>query len=323
MDTHGIFYEGFAPSLLETALFFALLGLFFIVLPGLAALRMYLVRRKKRERAKRYFASRLQEMGLSTRDRELLVTLSAYLKDPERVYLLLENQGIFDACIRQALADGAVGEEQISRLRIKIGYGGQRTGTRINSSTQIPPGSSVILLKNKTLLAQGNVQEQKPESLRLQTGEIPGALEPGTSITVVYQDTSGVYEMSTTVQRTAGSTVDLDHTEHVGRLQRRRHFRAPVHLPVYVKPVGTIQPAEYTRFIDLGGGGGSIENPARRYRRGDYVALSFSRDSEEAMNTVGEVVRTSRGHAIAHIDFRTLTREAQDRLYGILFQQEK
>lgn len=315
-------YEGFANSPFELAVFLTFIGLFFVVLPVLSWLHSRRLRREQVRQARTRFQHALERQGLVEHERQLLNRLTRYLKDPAKAYVLLDNQGLFDAVVRQALADGVMDEDAAAALRVKLGFAAQRTGSRVTSSTEFPAGAALLLLRqNGNSPVPARVREQKPDALRLQLRLVNAVLPPGETVEVVYHDASGVYRFTSQVIASEHDVAAVAHSERLECVQRRQFYRAPLQLPVYVQPAMKKEPAVVSHFYDLGGGGASIANPNQRFRRGDQVVLSFHPDSQESLRTIGRVVRTSKRNSVAHISFENLTQEAQDRLYGALFQQ--
>lgn len=105
-------------------------------------------------------------------------------------------------------------------------------------------------------------------------------------------------------------------------MQRREYYRRNLELPVFVRPTGSRRRPVATRFIDVGGGGASLQNPSAKFRRGTDLELTFHPDSHAPLNLHGRVVRTSQGGAVLHVKFEKLRESTRDKIFRMMFRSE-
>ena len=314
--------RGFTPSPTEITIFVVIL----VVFAGLLIAYSSATRRRERRRriaiSERLYRRRLEELGLSRSDEECLETLYRFWKQPERGYLPLQNHTVFNDCAGRAMAEGAIGEGQVSALRVRLGFSGQPAGAEPESSGEIPVGSGVVLADSHDRMIRATVMDPTPSSFRVSTDEDAPRLTSGSLVEVVYQNGTGVYRFESSVLANPPGEMHLSHAEGIERVQRRRYYRGKLRLPVYVKPAGEQERPEPTRFVDIGGGGASFYAPDDRYQRGETVEMTFHPDSRQAMHLAGRIVRESHGGKVVHVKFTDVGPSTRDRVLGLLFRRE-
>ncbi len=314
--------RGFTPSPAEITIFVVLVLGFVGVLVAYSTATYRRGRRRRIAMSERRYRRRLEELAVTRSDEECLEILFRYRGDPERKYLLVQNHTVFNDCAERALADGAIGEGQVSALRVRLGFSGQPAGAEPDSSAEIPQGSGVIIADSHDRMIRGRVMDPTPSSFRVSTDDEAPRLTSGSLVEVIYQNGSGVYRFESSVLANPVGEMDLSHAERIERVQRRRYYRGKVRLPVYVKPAGEQERPELTRFIDIGGGGASFYAPDDRYERGESVEMTFHPDSRQAMHLAGRIVRESHGGRVVHVKFTDVGPSTRDRVLGFLFRRE-
>jgi hypothetical protein len=323
MDLFGDFYIGFTNRPGEVILVVALVVAF------LAALTVYMVVRTRREarerraRAEEAYREHVEHYDLSPSDEDAIETMARYLNAPERKYLLLVSQGIYNSCAERALEAGEVAEQQIAALRVQLGFAGRQTTKPPASTTEIPAGAAVLLQQQGENAVRGRVLEHEPTALLVELDEGEREFTYGSPVQVLYQTNAGIFAFDSVVEAREGVMLRLAHDEEPSRMQRREYYRQNIDLPVYVRPTGsTKQPAE-TRFIDVGGGGASVRNPSTKFGRGTDLELTFHPDSHAPLNLHGRVVRTSQGGRVLHVKFEKLRESTRDKIFRLLFRSEQ
>ena len=313
--------RGFTPSSTEITIFVVVVVAFVAVLIAYSTATRRRERRRRIVMSERRYRGQLEELGLSKSDEECLETLYRFWQ-PERKYLLLQNHTVFNDCAERAMADGAIGEGQVSALRVRLGFSGQPVGAELESSAEIPAGSGVVLADSHDRMIRARVMEPTPSSFRVSTDEDAPRLTTGSLVEVIYQNGTGVYRFDASVLANPPGEMELSHAERVERVQRRRYYRGKVRLPVYVKLAAEQERPEPTWFIDIGGGGASFFAPDDRYQRGESVEMTFHPDSQQAIHLVGRIVRESRGGKVVHVKFTDVAPSTRDRVLGFLFRRE-
>jgi hypothetical protein len=317
------FYRGFAAGPLEIIIL-ALVLLLFVL--GLVLLYVRLSRREERERRERAaetFEHLAEEKRLTPSERQTLEVLARFLNAPEKKYMLMRNQSMYNACAESATEDELVSEREVAALRVKLGFVSRSMEAPPDSTAQLPVGSSVLILQEGRPSVRGQVLEPSTTAFRVGVEAEQMPFPRGSRVEVLYQNNSGMYTFRSAITTFEKQVLHLEHDEQPERVQRRRYYRRNVALPVYVRRAGSAAKPAESRFIDLGGGGASLENPQGRFRSGDGVELSFHPDSEEALNVQANVVRTSRRGSVLHVNFEHLRESTRDRIYRMLFNPEE
>ncbi len=310
---------GFRTSPVEIAAFFLIVILFVVVLVsyGVRRHRVYL-RRRAEEKSRRY-TELVGMRNLLPTDEDIIDRLAQYLRDPSEKHLILQRQSTFNQTAALALDDNEVGPGQISALRVKLGFTGRPVGLRPRSSTEIPPSSSIILETSRDAQFEGVVTNAGTDSLRVRLKDRHSSLPTGESVHVVYQNDSGVFTFDSTVLLTDINKIQLQHSEQISSVQDRSHYRRPLKLPVYIRGVLSDEEPEASEFLDIGGGGASIRNPAERFSAGDSVELTFHPDGDTTLDLVATVVRTSRRGKVIHVRYGNIRESDRDRVYRLIF----
>ncbi len=316
------FYAGFLSSRTEIVVLFVLILVFVAFLVAFAVRRERRERRRLRKQSEETYREQISELPLSRQDEDALETLSKYLERPEQKYLLLRNQAIFNACAQHARAADQVGDGELSALRVKLGFTGEKTGETPESTAELPPGAGVLIIEEGKEPVPGRVLDPIPSAFRVRLKSEKRPFTSGDLVEVIYQNRSGVYRFESAVLDFAGSELSLSHSEDVGRIQRRRYYRREAAFPVYLRSVHKTERPTRSQFIDIGGGGASLYNPNTRFKPGDEIELTFHPDSSDTLNVIGRVVRRSRGGKVIHVSFRHLRENARDKIFRALFQKQ-
>ncbi|MFW5827386.1 MAG: PilZ domain-containing protein [Alkalispirochaeta sp.] len=275
-------------------------------------------RRHAREDAQRYHEL-VHLSGLTPSEESVVGTLVQHLRRHTPRHVLLQNQGVFNQAATVALDDGEVSPGQISALRVKLGFTGKPVGMRPRSSVDLPAGAALLIQKPRRAPVHGQVIEAQSDALRVRLDGADTPLTDGSLVHVVYQNDAGVFEFDSGVLLRDGDEVQLQHAEEISGVQLRSHFRREIRIPVYVSSATCDEEAALSQFIDIGGGGASLENPGKRFSAGDTVELTFHPDGDRALNLIATVVRTSRSGSVLHVKYGSIRESSRDRVYRLLF----
>lgn len=313
--------RGFVTSPVEIALVILLI-LAFITVPTVYTVRRSRQERRKRvRRASRRYEELVEKRALSPAEQGAVETLAEYLDDPNRKYLILQNQPVFNQTATLAIEDNALSEGQVSALRIRLGFAGSSIGAHPKSSAEIPPGAAVLLLEDEENPVHGRVLEPSTAAFRVKLDEGERRFVTGNPVEVVYQNSAGVFQFQSGVLNRVGGELELEHSEQVETAQRRQYYRREIRLPVYVRDAGSEHRPVRSMFIDIGGGGASIVNPGQRYDADDTLELTFHPESESTLHLPATVVRTSKGGKVLHLSFENLREGSRDKIYRLLFKE--
>jgi c-di-GMP-binding flagellar brake protein YcgR len=140
-------------------------------------------------------------------------------------------------------------------------------------------------------------------------------------VQVYFQTPSGRFGFRTRILKPGKRLVEVAHSEHIRRLQRREFFRAQVALPVKMRKLDSAEEAVDATLIEMGGGGGSMKNPDQRFQIGDQISISIHFRDEDPIDMPGRIVRSSGRGRIVHVQFEFLSEGDRDRLIGYLFRR--
>ncbi|MFW5785626.1 MAG: PilZ domain-containing protein [bacterium] len=317
------FYTGFAGSPLEIAVVAAFVTFFFGGLIFLASRRTRREERVRRERAEKLYEELKEKHKLTPTEEEAISQLSTYLNRPERKYVLLESQAMFNAAATPALRDGKVSEGTLSALRVKLDYTEQATNKAPHSTADLPKGASVLVGKQKQRTIKARVIEPTETSFRLQTDVQERPFVFGSLVRVIFQNNIGIFAFTCAVEGFNEGVLSLTHDEEPDRIQRRKHYRAAFHLPVHIRGTASKGKPKQSEFLDIGGGGASLKNPDKQFTAGDHVELTFHPDSHKPFRVQASVIRTSQEGGVLHVKFEQMREPMRDRIYRLLFMRSK
>lgn len=323
MDFFTDFYVGFSSTPGELILALAALIVFF---GGLIIYFVVKSRQAARERiakAEEAYREHVEQFPLTPSDEDAIEAMARHLNAPERKYLLLVSQGIYNSCAERALEAGEVAEQQVAAIRVKLGFAGRHTTKPPASTTEIPSGAAVLLHQEGESSVRGRVVEHEPTALNVELDEGAREFTYGSAITILYQTNSGIFAFESVVQSREGRQLRLAHDEEPKRMQRRQYYRQRVDMPVYVRPTGSKKEPLESRFLDVGGGGASLKNPSRKFGAGTDLELTFHPSSDAPLNLHGRVVRTSQQGEVLHVNFEKLREPTRDKIFRFLFRGEK
>ena len=311
--------EGFNRSPLEIAIFLVLvMG---IVLTAVMLGRRQLVRFKEQKLrvARHRFEKIVQERNLGPGDVSILESLAVFLNAPDLKYRLVESQGVFNSCAKKLLASGGAASSEIAALRWRLGFRRRNPEQPFRSTAQLYEDLPVIVVQKNAKGCRGRIESVEPYSIGIEVESIGISLKKGVPAQVYFQSPSGRFMFHSRIRRIGDNSIELMHSEHIKRIQRRRFYRKRLMLPVYVKKVGAKQPPVLTTLIDLGGGGASVARGGMYLEAGDRIKLRLYSTVKEKIGVSATVLRLSKGNTIAHIRFDSIRESDRDRIMNMLF----
>ncbi|MFW5695106.1 MAG: flagellar brake protein [Alkalispirochaeta sp.] len=311
--------NGFETSLFESVAvvsIIAALVVFFLVY-GLRA--QYRRERSGDEAGAQRYQEGVLVHRLTPSEEHLLQQLATTLKRPRDAYKLMERPGRFNLAAAELLKRDAISAGAVSALRVKLGFTGRPIGLQPRSSVDIPPSSTITVDRFSGSPIEGTVKASASNSLRVHIERSKPVPPPGTPLRVVYQNESGVFSFDTVVLIREDEDVYLQHSERIEKRQQRHHYRTAMRMPVWVYRVLSDEEPVRSEFIEIGGGGASLRNPAGRFEAGDTLGLVFYLSEEEVMELPVTVIRLSRARTVLHVRFGNIREAQRDRIYRMLF----
>lgn len=315
--------EGFNRSPLEIVLFFTLiLGILLTVI--LFHRRQLLRFREQRIRISRHhFLKTVRERNLGPGDISLLESMAGFLNAPGLKHRLVESQGVFNSCAGKLLESGGATSSEIAALRLRLGFRRRNPEQPFRSTAQLYEDLPVIVVQKNGKGCRGRIDRVEPYLLGIEIGGGDVPLVRGVSARVYFQTPSGRFMFTSQIRRIRKNSIEIMHSEHIKRLQRRQFYRKRLMLPVYVKAASVDEPARLTILIDLGGGGASIAKGEMHLEVGERISLWVHSAEKEKIDVTATVLRLSRGNKIAHIKFDNILESDRDRIMNLLFRPKK
>ena len=313
--------RGFERSTLEIVLVVVSLFVFIALLIIIHRLQRRKIRIRQRRMAEERYRQIADSKSLTPSEEDLVARMARYLKEPEKKYLILVNQPTFNFCAAKLKEKEQLPATSISELRSRLGF-------RIHGPEQIPASSSELPEGQGMLIvatgagsgkAQGRLRQQEPGSLVVELLQAGGVFREGQEVRVYFQNRSGLFSFQSMIQWVRQRSVALQHGEEIRRIQRRKYYRKRISQPVAVRIPGSEDKPVLSTFLDLGGNGASLRNPAKRFHPGEALELTFLAAGER-FTLVAEVLRVSKGGEVLHVRFAPMRETTRDRIIGSLFK---
>ena len=300
-----------------------LIGLIAVTIVFVVLFTVYLSRGRSLRvtRGREIYRYLIRRLGLSRSEQQMSDRISSFYRPPEKKYMVLVDEMDFDDCVARAEERGALEEITLSALRLKLDFGAGKPQEILSSSTELSPGTPVIIVQKGRTSIRGKVGPRDEGALvvTLDSGVEPPTL--GEPISVYFHSADGVFAFLTYARQLVKDEIHVDHSDIIRPTQRRRYYRKAIKLPVYVMLKDRLEEPIRSAIIDLSGGGASLENPGMDVAPGDDLALSFSPGGER-FTVPARVVRLSDNGKVMHVQFQRLSETARDRLIGSLFKEQ-
>lgn len=313
----------FETSPLELALILGMMALMLGILIGYWVHSRRVERRQREAIERERYERAVQEHSLSESEEALIGLLAEHLDAPLKKHLLLSNKAIFNSCAKKLVVERPELSDDVSALRLRLGFRDARPDEPVSSTTEIPVGASVLLVRDGQRATGARVTTQQADAVVVAPIAPAEEFHTGMVVRLLYHNRAGVFAFRSRVVTATEGRLHIDHCETPEQIQRRRYYRHPIRRPAYVRPVGSGSPPEQTDFVEIGGGGASIGNPYGKYAPGDDLEISFSPDSDRELSVVGTVVRTSRGGDVLHVRFEHVRESTRDRIYRLIFGADR
>jgi len=311
--------KGFVHSPLEIALFIFLVLSFFSVFLAVYLVQLHRIREHLLSRGRRAFMRISRRKALSSTELHLLEQLASYLKIPAEIHLLLEDHSVFNFCVRKLKSEKLLSAQSLSSLRCKLGFKREDPEQIPHSSAELPCHMTVFLSPGGCIRMQGIILNVLPDSITIRVQSSFDLADSGTSVTVSFFKSSGIFSFQSRVLRREGDYICVAHSEQVRRLQRRAYYRTSLRLPVLLKSPGFAGFPVRTTLLDLGGGGARLFNEGMSFHEEDDLTLLFSPPGSERLILPCRVVRLSEEGKALHVAFKKIPETSRDRVIRYIF----
>jgi c-di-GMP-binding flagellar brake protein YcgR len=331
-----------------------------MVLIGLAALIVYLIFRRRWERAmlrrqrkrqsRAAFLAACSERNL-LKDEIMLLARGQGAFNPEMALGLVQSNAMFDNFCHEQLSRAV--EDQITRLnavltgiRTKLGFRPPPRGLPLVSTRELPAGQFLYLVfPNNQFLEVTVFEVDETKIVVTVNGQIPSRLPLITGVPIMIHFNrvgDARYSGSAFILKT-GSDMDdiyltLNHAENLRRDQRRQDFRVDEHRSIYMWIVEEAEGGDNVEEIeeripdrvildDLSGGGASIIYK-RELPVNQRLYLNLDPTNSYGLPLVkGSVVRTTRRSGLAawaiSMRFEDLRPSERQAIVRYVFLQER
>lgn len=275
-------------------------------------------KRKRAKEVQRKYERAIQNCGLSPAEIDLLEKLALNLKTPEKKYLLVVNQHVFNMCVREYRMGAALSPELVASLAKKLSFKLYDPVHLPVKSRDLLPGKPAVLAFADGSRISGVIAAQRKDALLFALAQGQTAPPVGSDATLYLHNSLGIHFFPTLVLNTAGSEVALMHSDRISRIQRREYYRKETMLPILIQREGPSEKPLPSVILDLSAGGMRLKNPLHRFRKGDDCRFFFTEEADANFNLYGEVIRTSKAGEILHVRFGHLGASVEDQIIGFL-----
>jgi len=324
--------SGFRPTPRDI-LVFALAVIGFV---GLLALLHLLQRRRtaqaRRRRSREAFDSAARRQGLTEGEKDTLLRMLAVSgATEEELDRLVTQAWFFNRASREYLAEDPAAEAVVAALRFKLDFGRFDGGGPIHSTAELEePGLRLYVREADHGSGHARLSSAGPGGLVVRMDRGEQAPREGETVQVFFPREDGIYYFATRVRGSRGPVLELDHSERVARVQRRRFARCATSFPARVHALDPSLPAVGTYVIDLGGGGATLFTPHGNLGKRRRLQLEFALPEPPAGGTGGRrllklhgrVIRTSRQGSRAHVAFDPMSETDRDRILRFVLSRQ-
>ncbi len=238
---------------------------------------------------------------LSDGDATLLKRFSWVLRGPGDLKRVMIDRDFFMKAARRAIREGILTEGELLRLARNAKFSITRISSEEMNTLKLASGVEVSVADQSMTSGSGTLTSVEADALHLRLRRGQTHFPMGTRLDVVCNSPQGLVRFLTVVTAVRGKSVLLQHTHDVEQVQRRRHRRRDVQFAGQLVYPGNPAGAR-TRTLDLSIGGCACKNPDRTLKAGDQVKMSLQ-TPQKRINIPAQVVRTSRGGRVLHLQF--------------------
>lgn len=260
---------------------------------------------------------RCEQLGLTKSDHTTLERLAWLLKNPENPQALTNNVALFVKAARKAVIEGIVEPRAAHQLARRLNVPSNELDATSGPS-EIPIGTSVLVTVSQLKEATGKLVAAGKQWLRVKLERGRRHISDHSHVELRFKARHGLYYLLSIVESKKNNEVILRRASPLKYIQRRRHVRRRVSLPVILQCESTSGAPRKTQTQDLSIGGASLKNPNRTLRIGDRLKCKVMTTRDQPIVVQGTVLRTSQHRRVAHIEFSEVSDATEQRLFRAL-----
>lgn len=289
-------------------------GIIVVVLLLLASMEHRRRQSAAASRSRKSAAASLPPLGFKPdpSDERILSRLGWLLKNPANRHRLLTDATLFIRAARRAIQEGIATEAELVALARRAGLDISQLRSSALSTLKLTAGVEISVADPAMNSGAGSIVMVHPETLRVRLRRGMTTFPAGTRLDVVCNSDRGLFRFTTTVRGTAGKVLHLDHCSEMEQMQRRSHRRHTVETQANMQLSDGSRVD--TKTVDLSIGGAAVKNPRRSIATGSRVILELP-GGQQVLRLPAQVLRTSRGGRIAHLQFEQLPEASRHRLF--------
>ena len=302
--------------------------IFFLLVTAIVVLFIYLSKRAEsrlKNKLIRIFYKRFQNkivnLKLTSHEIELLKSLLTYIKELSNKFLLLEDEYVFQNATKRLLEKNPDKEQEISALKVKLGFKKYSMEAIPNSTAQLVDNTTINLVdKNHSLVAIGKVIEIKPEYILVDIIEEEIPLKKRNEYIAQFQYRSGIFYFKTRCLTVKNTLAFLSHSERIRRTQRRSFYRKNIQIPVSIHSK-VDERSYYSYTTDLGGGGVCVKGSPDFFHPGENVTILIDIPKKGRITSTARIIDISKTKNIIRVSFSEIKESDRDKIIKFIFKQ--
>ena len=256
-------------------------GLFFLIFNSRK-------KRKKREANLQRYRRIIRKQNLTIREIDLVDSMSVYLHDPSKKYLILTNRGTFKHSLEKLRASSDPDTGTLNSLLGKIGFSAISQIEEDHSTRRLHEGMAVKVASQTGKILNAEIYAVTPDELVVRIQQKNHQIESGDSIELFTCFFPGIALYRMQVENANDSLIYMNHTIESEILSKR------VRLNVLVKSEDELENQGRLSEIQLLSQNTAVLlNPQASLHSGEDIRIFFSNDTGLKSHANAEIIKTS------------------------------
>jgi hypothetical protein len=268
-------------------------------------------RRRRLAAALHRFHEILIQRGLSVAEQALMERLERYFEhDKALLPELAHNPSYFNGAARRMREAEPETEEDLARLRFKLGLIFKNAFQAPHSTTELTPGMAVYLTLHGKTEYNAMITDVQDHGFYLRC--VPGG-KTGDSAAFELHSQAGVFRFTTRIKKKENDFCVFAHTEDIVQVQKRRFYRKNIQLPVTLERP-KLREAAASYALDISGGGARLHNPGLSYTPGETITVVVFLGRREEAVIEARIIRLNDKDDSISVSFENMNDVLRDRL---------